>query len=130
MNKIRTHTDYHLEQVLWTGKDFIIIDFESEPMRKDRTELLPGLRDVATMLRSFNFIKYALMEKGQKDCEKWEQEASTNFLKGYFGKMPTEKQEKIIRAWMAEKAVYEAVYLKGMNKKAAAIALKGLKELI
>lgn len=129
MKKIQTHTDYHLEQILWTGKKFIIIDFESEPMRKNRTELLPGLRDAATMLRSFNFIKYALMDKGEKGCDKWEKEASTNFLRGYLGRNPTRKQEKIIKAWMAEKAVYEAIYLKGMNKKAAAIALKGLKEL-
>ncbi|MGB9635971.1 MAG: hypothetical protein ACPL1Y_01810 [Thermoplasmata archaeon] len=62
MIKMRTHQDYHLGQVLYsTGEKetFYVLDFEGEPSRKDeeRAEKLPPIRDVATMLRSFAYLK-------------------------------------------------------------------------
>src|SRR5690606_25552279 len=55
--KIRTHGDYHLGQVLFTGKDFVILDFEGEPARaysEQRIKRSP-IRDVAGMIRSFHY---------------------------------------------------------------------------
>jgi maltose alpha-D-glucosyltransferase/alpha-amylase len=54
--RIRTHSDYHLGQVLYTEKDFVIIDFEGEPARSlsERCNKASALRDVSGMLRSFH----------------------------------------------------------------------------
>ena len=57
VERIRCHGDYHLGQVLWTGKDFVLIDFEGEPARSigQRRLKRPALVDVAGMIRSFHY---------------------------------------------------------------------------
>src|SRR5262249_46565368 len=53
--RIRCHGNYHLEQLLYTGKDIVIIDLDGEanrPLSERRRKQLP-LMDVATMIRSF-----------------------------------------------------------------------------
>ena len=59
--RIRCHGDFHLGQVLWTGKDFVIIDFEGEPSRSlgQRRLKRPALVDVAGMIRSFHYASQA-----------------------------------------------------------------------
>jgi maltose alpha-D-glucosyltransferase / alpha-amylase len=55
--RVRTHGDYHLARVLFTGKDFVVTDFEGDPWRSldDRRIKRSPLRDVATMIYSFDY---------------------------------------------------------------------------
>ena len=61
--RIRVHGDYHLGQVLYTGKDFHIIDFEGEPARTpaDRRRRKSPLFDAAGMLRSFHYAVHGVL---------------------------------------------------------------------
>ena len=63
--RIRQHGDYHLGQILYTGKDFLIIDFEGEPaipISERRLKRSP-LKDVASMIQSFHYAAYAALLK-------------------------------------------------------------------
>jgi maltose alpha-D-glucosyltransferase / alpha-amylase len=94
--RIRTHGDYHLEQVLFTGKDFVILDFEGEHDRSynDRRRKRSPLRDVASMLRSIdNASLVALWEPGTvREVDRallspwaglWSAWMSSAFMRGY-----------------------------------------------
>src|SRR3989475_11527499 len=59
--RIRCHGDYHLGQLLFTGGDFVIVDFEGEPARPLAERRLKrwAMRDVASMVRSFDYAAEA-----------------------------------------------------------------------
>ena len=95
--RIRIHGDYHLGQVLYTGRDFIILDFEGEPSRSisERRFKRSPLRDVAGMIRSFEYAAAYGLLQGPTRAEDapalapwarlWRRWASTRFLQGYLG---------------------------------------------
>ena len=127
---IRCHGDYHLGQVLFTGKDFFIIDFEGEPARpiSERRLKRSPLRDVASMLRSFTYAAAAALKGDALRAEDWAQLrpwahfwnfwVSVNFLKGYFEAtrqaafMPKTSAEiaLLLDLFILEEAVYELGY--------------------
>ncbi|HVX65352.1 MAG TPA: hypothetical protein VHA11_02050, partial [Bryobacteraceae bacterium] len=61
--RIRCHGDYSLDQVLYTGKDFYILDFEGDPSRpiSERRMKRSPLRDVASMMRSFFYAAHSVL---------------------------------------------------------------------
>ena len=95
VTRIRTHGDFHLGQVLSTGDDFILIDFEGEPARplSERRYKRGPLRDVSGMLRSFDYAGAAALRDGRlrpEDVtvlkpwtEAWVAWVSASYLAGY-----------------------------------------------
>ena len=59
--RIRVHGSMHLEEVLWTGRDVVFVDFEGDPtagVGERRVKRLP-VRDVAGLIRSIHYVTYA-----------------------------------------------------------------------
>ncbi|MDP9037343.1 MAG: maltose alpha-D-glucosyltransferase [Myxococcota bacterium] len=95
--RIRIHGDYHLAQVLYTGKDFVIIDFDGGTTTSitERRRKRSALRDVARMMRSLRHAARVARTEGgvlrnedQARIAPWEQLwagwATAAFLRGYF----------------------------------------------
>jgi len=156
INAIRTrvHGDYHLGQVLYTGKDFVIIDFEGEPARPLSERLIKRspLHDVAGMLRSFSYAAYcglfAQVDRGIVRPEDvpsiepwvtlWIQWVSSAFLKAYLevsshgSFLPTEKEELkvLLEAYLLDKSMYELAYELNNRPDWVRVPLKGILELL
>lgn len=67
VDRIRCHGDFHLRRVLWTGDDFVIIDFEGDwrrPASERRYKRCP-LRDIAWMLHSFRSVARTTLLRGR-----------------------------------------------------------------
>ena len=117
---IRTHGDYHLGQVMRSGRGWVVLDFEGEPARSlaERRQKRSPLRDVAGMLRSFSYVAAAGEILGTRTVpEDWESRARAAFLEGYFrhadpALLPPgqESTHKLLSVFELEKAVYELNY--------------------
>jgi maltose alpha-D-glucosyltransferase/alpha-amylase len=129
MLRTRHHGDYHLGQVLLHQNDFVIIDFEGEPERPlpERRHKHSPLRDVAGMLRSFDYAQWAALRAAAKSVEEytrllplaaaWQAEARRVFLSAYSaGTLDTglygsyEDAAGLLRLFELEKALYELRY--------------------
>jgi len=128
--RIRCHGDFHLGQVLFTGKDFVIIDFEGEPARPlgERRLKRSPLRDVAGMLRSFDYASTVKLknESVRPDAPVqlrpwarfWNRWVSVAYLRGYLDAtaqapfLPKTRDELafLLDIHLLEKATYELGY--------------------
>jgi len=94
--KIRIHGDLHLGQVLFTGRDFVFVDFEGDPALpySERRLKRAALEDVAKMIRSFHYVAYEgllnnnQLRKEEKEAmrpwaEKWYHYMSQIFMQAY-----------------------------------------------
>jgi maltose alpha-D-glucosyltransferase/alpha-amylase len=146
----RIHGDYHLGQVLFTGSDFVLIDFEGEPARtlEERRKKRSPLQDVAGMLRSFHYAAYApLLQQGRSDEELqffgpwayyWQKWVSAAFLRTYlevsrnapFVPQSREDLTLLLDAYILDKAVYELGYELNNRPSWVGIPLEGISQLL
>jgi maltose alpha-D-glucosyltransferase/alpha-amylase len=152
--RTRIHGDYHLGQVLFTGSDFLIIDFEGEPARpiQERRAKRSPLQDVAGILRSFHYAEhsaYLEFAEGVQFSDEnlalirallplWRETASKRFLAEYraaagdalFLPKQSGETEALLRLHLLEKAVYELGYELNNRPAWLPIPLHGIQELI
>jgi len=129
--RTRYHGDYHLGQVLFTGKDFFIIDFEGDPARSlsERRMKRSPLRDIAGMLQSFYYAANVALDKEiesgmsqseqlphmQQWAEFWRRWVSITFVKSYlatanqgsFLPKTAQELEVLLNNYLIEQAIYD-----------------------
>ena len=149
--KIRVHGDYHLGQVLFTGKDFVIIDFEGEPTRSITARQLKHgpLKDVAGMLRSFHYSIYMGKVENESKMpgsdellkpwlDAWYRIVEKIFLESYLKTsgnaafIPENENQlhELLDVYVIEKAVYELDYEFNNRPDWLHVPLSGLKMII
>ena len=148
--RIRCHGDYHLGQLLYTGKDFYIIDFEGEPARpmSERRIKRSPFRDVAGMLRSFHYASIACLRGGgfrdedipflEPWAQFWYMWTSAAFLQSYLKVtqdvdfLPNTQEELgvLLDLYLIDKAFYELIYELNNRPDWVTIPLQGLLYLL
>ncbi len=146
--KIRIHGDFHLGQVLNTGKDFVIIDFEGEPrlpLSERRLKRSP-LRDVAGMLRSFDYaVTTALRNEREDDGQRltpwaraWAARIREAYLGAYFEAAATATflpsssadTQLLLEVFQLDKAIYEIGYELSYRPHWVATPLRAVNEML
>jgi maltose alpha-D-glucosyltransferase/alpha-amylase len=150
-SKTRIHGDYHLGQVLRVKTDFVILDFEGEPARslEARRAKHSPLRDVAGMLRSFNYAAWAALMRyssRRPDDEAhlepwarlWDYSVSAEFLHGYRETMAGSQLlpanpsgfRALLNLYLLQKVFYELLYELNSRPDWVKIPLMGIQSLL
>jgi maltose alpha-D-glucosyltransferase/alpha-amylase len=152
--RTRIHGDYHLGQVLWTGRDFVIVDFEGEPSRpvSARRSKSSPLKDVASMIRSLHYATHRAMIHTEDKvsqtatlsreleirADHWLYWSASAYLQAYLRtatgasflpKDPAELQG-LLYVFMLEKAIYELGYELDHRPDWVTLPLQGIEWLL
>jgi maltokinase len=124
----RVHGDFHLGQTLHTPSGWKITDFEGEPAKSIGERRLPDSvwRDVAGMLRSFD---YAAASVPAAHSPAWAAQCRAAFLRGYLDGELDQTSASMLRAYEADKAIYEVVYEMRNRPQWIEIPLRAVAEL-
>ena len=134
----RVHGDLHLGQTLRTIGGWKLIDFEGEPTKPLADRIRPDspLRDIAGMLRSFDYAPHSVLlqtdvwsEAAQQAATQWSIRNQEAFLDGY-GITPGMTAYVLLRCYQIDKAVYEVAYETGHRPSWAGIPLGALGRLL
>jgi 1,4-alpha-glucan branching enzyme len=111
----RIHGDYHLGQVLHSAeRGWVLLDFEGEPLRPltERSQPDQCARDVAGMLRSFDYIGGTWEHEHDGSAREWVHAAQDAFIEGYAAAAPVDPRShpELLAAFELDKALYEVVY--------------------
>lgn len=142
--RTRVHGDYHLGQVLRVKDDFVILDFEGEPARPlaERRKKQSPLKDVAGMLRSFNYAAYAAQKPEDPQIEDWAKlwisAVSEEFLHAYSSAphgspiVPEDANDfrLLLQAFVLDKVLYELGYELNNRPDWVKIPLNGILSLL
>jgi len=149
-SRIRIHGDYHLGQVLKSGDDFVILDFEGEPEAtiRDRKVKQSPLKDVAGIMRSFHYSVFATIFSDHKF--KLDEATLTKFGGRYYRAVVAvfletylnfafshglnigyyQEVEYLLKYHIFEKAIYELGYELNSRPDWVIIPLKGLNQIL
>jgi len=149
--KSRIHGDYHLGQVLVTQNDFMLIDFEGEPRRgiEERRAKGSALRDVAGMLRSFDYAAWTALDTLADRLPDvaagagtlafaWRDHATRAFLDGWRSGAADARnrpldpgaEARLLRLFLLQKAFYEINYELANRPDRVAIPIRGVLDLL
>lgn len=135
----RIHGDYHLGQVILVpGRGWVLLDFEGEPMRPMSERVRPdfALRDVAGMLRSFDYVAGSIRldqpDRSPESVREWARAARRSFLDGYAAAsgLDLTSARPLLDALELDKAVYEAIYESRNRPTWIAIPLRAITRLV
>jgi len=144
---IRVHGDYHLGQVMRTDTGWYVLDFEGEPAKSlaARTAPMSPLKDVSSMLRSFDYAaRYALLERASADvpdleplARAWESHNRRAFLEGYGAIAGIEallaepaSRPAILIGYELDKALYELDYERAHRPEWVPLPMSAIQRLV
>ncbi|MBO0904420.1 maltose alpha-D-glucosyltransferase [Jiella sonneratiae] len=144
--RTRIHGDYHLGQILVAKNDVVILDFEGEPGRslEERRAKTSPLRDVAGMLRSFDYAAFAARDRSgpvdeataerlREMATSWRDEVSEQFLLHWSEASKIaldEPMRQLLDLFVLQKAFYELRYEAAMRPAWLSIPLRGIVALL